>query len=476
MLHKKGFWLILAAVVLLAGSGFVYYQFGYLPSQNTKTTTQTIQTSRVRRGNIVLSASGSGVLVALNEINLGFGTSGTLASINVKVGDNVRLGDVLATQGNLESMQAAVAQDKIDLMSAQQTLDDLMINLDTSRAAAQLALVTAQTTYNDALITRNSMNAINCIESMTTLYYSDLVLATQSLEKVQKDWDLNFAMLAADDARRANAYSKLYTAKSAYDSALTNYNYCIGKADATTISEADANLAVAKAALAEAQRTVDALKTGPNATELALAQAKLDNAKLALKLSQQNLEKASMVAPMDGVVMSIKNKVGDTVGTATFIVLDDLSVPMMTVYIDESDLNNIGLNYEVSVVFDALPEQTFTGKVVQIEPALTTVQNVGYIKALAELDTKSLPVGQTLPTGLNASVDVIGGKAENVLLVPLEALREIDTNSYAVFVMVDGKPKLTPVTVGLKDLTYAEIKSGVNEGDTVTTGMMETNK
>jgi multidrug efflux pump subunit AcrA (membrane-fusion protein) len=77
--------------------------------------------------------------------------------------------------------------------------------------------------------------------------------------------------------------------------------------------------------------------------------------------------------------------------------------------------------------------------------------------------------------GSNASVDVIGGRAENAILVPVEAVREIAPGEYAVFVMEDGEPKLRIVTVGLMDYTSAEITSGLEAGEVVTTGVVETN-
>jgi len=58
--------------------------------------------------------------------------------------------------------------------------------------------------------------------------------------------------------------------------------------------------------------------------------------------------------------------------------------------------------------------------------------------------------------------------------VPVEALRELDAEEYAVFVVENGVPKLRTVEVGLMDLTYAEILSGVKSGETVSTGMVET--
>jgi multidrug efflux pump subunit AcrA (membrane-fusion protein) len=91
------------------------------------------------------------------------------------------------------------------------------------------------------------------------------------------------------------------------------------------------------------------------------------------------------------------------------------------------------------------------------------------------LDADSFSKPQSLPVGSNASVDVIGGRTENAVLVPVEAVREIGPGEYAVFVMEDGEPKLRIVTVGLMDYTSAEIASGLEEGEVVTTGVVETN-
>jgi multidrug efflux pump subunit AcrA (membrane-fusion protein) len=96
------------------------------------------------------------------------------------------------------------------------------------------------------------------------------------------------------------------------------------------------------------------------------------------------------------------------------------------------------------------------------------------VRALAELAAYAKP--QPLPIGLNATVDVIGGRASNALLVPVEALREISPGQFALFVREDGEPRLRMVEVGLMDFTFAEIISGVEEGDVVTTGIVETSE
>ena len=70
-------------------------------------------------------------------------------------------------------------------------------------------------------------------------------------------------------------------------------------------------------------------------------------------------------------------------------------------------------------------------------------------------------------------VDVIGGRTEKAVLIPVEALRQLSPGEYAVFVMENNQPKLQVVSVGLVDFTSAEIITGLEPGDVVTTGIVE---
>jgi multidrug efflux pump subunit AcrA (membrane-fusion protein) len=142
--------------------------------------------------------------------------------------------------------------------------------------------------------------------------------------------------------------------------------------------------------------------------------------------------------------------------------------------LDETDLDKVAVGYDANVTFDALPDKTFTGKVTIVNPSLQDVSNVQTILARVVLDQASVDPGVTLPIGLNASVDVIAGQANNAILIPVEALRQIAPNQYAVFVVENGELKLQTVTVGLQDLTSAQILSGLQAGQVVSTGAVET--
>ena len=125
---------------------------------------------------------------------------------------------------------------------------------------------------------------------------------------------------------------------------------------------------------------------------------------------------------------------------------------------------------EADIVFDALPDQTFLGKVIQVNPVLDTSTSTSVVGGLVEMD----PTTANLLMGMSASVDVIVGRTQNAVLVPLAALHEYTPGKYAVFVMRNGKLSVDFVEVGLKDQVNAEIKSGLKAGDVVSTGLVGT--
>jgi RND family efflux transporter MFP subunit len=238
------------------------------------------------------------------------------------------------------------------------------------------------------------------------------------------------------------------------------------------IASARAALALAQAQEVQDQDLITALTTGVipnNATGAGLVA--LNQAQTALQTAQTNFNNTEIIAPFDGTVTAVNNTVGDTVGTATVITVADLSKRLLTVYIDESDLSKLALGEEVDATFDAIPNQTFKGKITQIVPALTTVDNVPAVQAQATLDDSA---SSSLYVGLNATVNVINAQANNVLLVPVQALKLLEPGKYAVFIVQNGNLTLQPVEVGLMDQSYAEIKSGLQLGDVVSTGLAVT--
>jgi RND family efflux transporter MFP subunit len=191
-------------------------------------------------------------------------------------------------------------------------------------------------------------------------------------------------------------------------------------------------------------------------------------AQTALQTAQDTLNATQLISPINGTVTSLTNSLGDNVSNSAIITVADISQPYtIDSYFDSEDWLNLQAGYDANITFDVLPGQTFTGKVTVVYPALDTSSNSPLVHITVKL-TQSVPSG--LPAGATASVDVISGQANNVTLIPVEALHQASPGQYWVFVKASGKLQLKKVDVGLQDATYAEVKSGLQIGDVVTTG------
>ena len=522
MLGHKRTWIILTILIAAMSSGYFYYRATAVVE--AEDVAQEIQTTTVRQGDITISATGAGTVIPATEIALSFPTGGVLEELLVAVGDEVQSGDVLARVNDAEAQQAivsaelqlaqaimqtdgdstdtgvsfrdiAVEQAQINLVQAQANLEELLDwqPNENEIAQAEANLAAAQAAYNAAR-GQESASATNITVSNINLEAAQRALAeAQAAYDVAfdpgREWELNDPRTApALEAERDRAVSNLQKAQDSLAIAQANYNSSVSSMNSSSSTNAESNVLAAELALQAAQSgpavdEITATETAVRQAELSLQQALLNQemdvinlaqARLSLEAAQQELDNMVLTAPMDGTVMAVNGNVGEQVGSAVLMTLADLEQPLLEVYLDETDLDKVGVGYEVEVVFDALPDDLFYGHVVQIDPQLSNVNGVTAVRAIIQLDPTSFAKPQTLPVGMNATVDVIGGQTEGAILVPVESLRELSPGQYAVFVMENGEPQMRLVEVGLMDFTYAEIISGVELGETVTTGIIET--
>lgn len=458
----KKTWLI-AALVVLAGVGAGFY--GGLPAslfpQQAATTGPDYHTATVRRGNISISASGSGTLTVSQTVDLSFSTKGILAEVDVKAGDVVKAGQALAQLGNTESLQAAVANDEYQLLQAQQAVTTIQQNANVALAQSLQAMITAQQNYNNLLTADQRTAYARCSDTQNTKLKTALDSATTKLLNISQRYYGSDAWINANNV---------------YQQALANYNYCIAYTpDEKT--NANASLQVAQVTLQQAQQTYKTLNDNKGIDPLALSvdQAKVNQAQTQLTQDQQNLKGAALVAPIDGTVTFLAAEAGSMVDTSKFITISDLSHPAVNVSVDETDLSKFTVGSTAQVVFDALPDQAFEGNVTQVNPQLTTSGQYQVATGVIQLGQDAAQALQKMPLGLSATVTIIQKQAKNVLLVPISAIRNLGTGQYTVFVVgKDGKLQLRFVQVGLQDTTQAEIISGLNEGDVISTGTAQT--
>ena len=455
-------WATLIIVVALIGCS-TYYVVKARQATAAASTSSTLQTATARTGNLVLEASGSGYLVAASEANIAFEIDGKLAEVDVKLGDKVEKGQLLAKLDDA-SLQYKLEEAQLALLEL--TSPEAIANAELAVTTAQADVINAQAALNNQQYWKN--------DALIQNEYAAYVIAKANLNRAQTAYDNAKVGEYINNVNDAQAYQALYNAQQAYNTAFYYYSLYSQKPTERQLNAAQATLDLANANLTNAQNYLKALTGGTVPSDATGSKmAALRQAQLDVKTAQTNLDSATLYAPMAGTVMTLNATAGENVsGNTTIMTIDDLSQATIQFYLDASDWTNAKVGYETSVSFDALSGQTFTGKVTQIMPGLVTVQGSSMVEGYSVLDKSIDEIG--LPVGVESAIDVISGQATNVVLIPVEALHKLSDGSYTVFVMTNGTPKVTVVTVGLQDDTYAEIKSGLKAGDVVTTGVVET--
>jgi RND family efflux transporter MFP subunit len=228
----------------------------------------------------------------------------------------------------------------------------------------------------------------------------------------------------------------------------------------------------------QAQTNLDSLENGPTTADLVQAEVAVDRALVAYEKAARDLENAQLYAPFDGVVMDIAVDVGDQlddddqVGANTVILtLATLQEPLVRFWVEEGDYGSVVVGNSVTLVFEALPDDVFSGEIIQVDPVLVSVNATSAVQVWASVEIDS---ETTLFSGMTVEVEVVAAEARNVLLVPVGALQIQGENEYAVFVVgSDDELALRPIEVGLMDFTNAEVVSGLELGDVVSLGETE---
>lgn len=459
--------IIIGLALLVIAGGVGYY---VISTRNTKTVRQTITqtygTSTVRKGDISVTASGTGTLVANRQAKLSFSIDGDVESISVKVGDKVTKGQELAKLKNLSTLSSEVTSTKLALVTAEQALQELKDNAPATLGNAQLAVSTDKKTLSDAEAGLIKEGQIRCDQKTTSAYYDIYA-------RLQNKYD------ELNDGSVAGEYylTVIVPAKDAALQAYAKYKYC-AEYKPYEVDASQATLNLAKAQLQIDQTKLETLEknNGIDPVELATAENKVAVAQAAYETAQTNLENATLIAPFDGTILTIAGLEGDHITSDTvFITEADDVHPQVEFVVDESDLLNVALDQSAEVVFDALENQTFVGTVTQVNPTLTSTSGYSTVKGIITLDMDNVSDAPTLFQGLTASVTLYKGKSEGAMLIPIAALRDLGNKEYGVFtVEKDRSLKFNVVTVGLKDSTTVEVLSGLEVGQAVSTGNTET--
>ncbi len=339
---------ILLGLLLLA-SAVMGCQGAAAPTPAPSTAPNALDTSSV--------VTADGIIQPVQSADLNFIVPGTVAAVDVNVGDDVKKGDVLAKLDDAV-VQEQIAQAEAAVALAQAQLTQLQTGATSAeRTAAQAELDAAQKNFD-------RVRAGPTVDELAQLK-AQLDNAKALREQAQAAYDRI--------GGASNPYIAMTPESAQLQQASNNYNAALAAYNDASTHPTTAELAAAQAQLDQAKAVV--AKLDPTKDALDVAQAQMQSAQAALKVAQANDADYTLTAPFDGVIGAKNISVGDTVvpgsPSPAFTLGDVSKLRLETTNLAEVDAPKIQVGQSAQVTLDAFPGQTIQGKVYQISPSAT---------------------------------------------------------------------------------------------------------
>ncbi len=210
------------------------------------------------------------------------------------------------------------------------------------------------------------------------------------------------------------------------------------------------------------------------------AKLSVDETRAGIQTIQNQLKKYALTSPIDGFIIK-KNFDKDETVQAMIPVVTIMkgNAIEITANISEADIAKIKLGQKATVTFDAFPsDKIFVAKVIKIDPAATVIQDVVYYATTFSIlknenNQELTELSQKMRVGMSADLDILTAEKNNVLAIPIQAVKEINGGKYVeILTKKDTKEKVEKVKVktGLSgDDGLVEIISGLKDEDEIIT-------
>jgi len=338
--------------------------------------------------------------------------------------------------------------------SSYSDIDKASTQANTALSAAEKHLYSMQTLLDNSIVSTGFTQA--------TLDGLKADVSSNRSSVNSKITSIRSSVKAVDDAK-----DNLKTYVENYNSAKVNLDNANANAQ-KNIQNSQNSVKSAQLNVDQAQRDYNDLIAPLTTAESQSAQSKLTSSSVNLAQARDDLDKATIISPIDGVVSSLGYKAGDiivnnTSGTNTPVAtIVNENTLYVEVNVEEADISKIKLNQKAYITFDALSSMKIEGTVSFISLTSKTDSSgiVTYLVRVVFTNNQKVQVRE----GMTSTVDFVLAEAPNVLIVPVAAV----TN-------VNGSPSVTletgeikPVTTGFTDGKNVEVISGLAEGDKIT--------
>ena len=408
--------MILLFIVLLTSGGLYVWKSNQSQREENYAS---LTLSEVERGDVTMTVSSTGRVVANLDVDIKCKASGEVIKLPFDVSDVVKKGDLLV---------------ELDPVDEERLVQKAQITLSASEARLKQA------------------------ELDLNIAEENLVLEKRQVEESLRSALANAQLTAAKLERQKQLLEKKLISQEEFDTAET--------------------AAIQSAAELEGARIrIEELKTKETALQLKrqdvnLAKAQVASDKIALSDARQRLQDTKVFAPIDGVVSARNVQIGQIIssgitnvsGGTTVMTVSDLSRVFVLASVDESEIGKVETSQNALINADAFPDKGFKGKVIRIATKGINTSNVVTFEVKLEVmgEEKYL-----LKPEMTANVKMIVAKADDALLVPIDAVYRKQGRQFVDVITDDGILEERAVTVGINDGRRIQILEGLSEGETV---------
>lgn len=343
-----------------------------------------------------------------------------------------------------------------------QCLTDTRLVLDSTITGADLTLTALNTKKsiidNDLTNVNTKLGSVlaqkQAIETLDINNENSVNAAEEALNSAQSSYDQAVKNLEA-------VQNTAQTTLDAYEAA----------ADA-----AEASVEIQKAMLQSAEAALALKQADPRGVDLAPLAAQVDSAEAAYNLALNRLDKTQIKAPANGIITKINFDVGEqvTVNLASQgIAIVMLATDLFNVEVDipETDITKITVGDSAEITLDAFGDDTiFYGEVIEIEPAETVIQDVVYYRVKVKIQ---FTTEQPVKNGMTANVIIKTDERKGVLIIPQRGVILKD-GKRIVRILKNGKVEERGPSFGLRgDEGLIEVTSGIQENEEVVTAIRD---
>lgn len=365
----------------------------------------------------------SGILKPINEVMVIPQIPGKVEKVYVKVGQQVKKGDVLV---------------ELESGDVEQQIAQAQAAYEASKASVEL-----------------TKKRLNELEDQKSKLEAESAKMDKQVEEAQK---------ALDQAKRAIEPEMARLEEMREKGAITDEQYeeYKGKLEGQLkpLQDGLEKLLQQKAALEKSKLEIEsAIKSMPYDDKTLNAQ--LNQAQMALDAARGAAGKLKLLSPIDGVVSSLNVEIGQMATQASPpVTVIDMTALILDIRLSEYDVLKVRPGQKVDVYVDAAGSQPLEGMVEWVSPS-TDVRSQAY-GARIRLDNSS---GKLRP-GMFARVGLVLDKNENALVVPKNAIMRQGNQAY-VFVIKEGLAEKREVQIGMEGGEMIEVISGLETGEQV---------